>query len=53
VHDELVFEVKKSYLEEAAALVRREMENALPPQYRDQVSLSVDIGSGKSWFDAH
>jgi len=53
VHDELVFEVKKSYLEEAAAMVRREMENALPPQYRDQVSLSVDIGSGKSWFDAH
>lgn len=53
VHDELVFEVKKSYLKEAAALVRREMENALPRQYRDRVSLSVDIGSGKSWFDAH
>lgn len=53
VHDELVFEVKKNYLEEAAALVRREMEHALPRQYRDRVSLSVDIGSGKSWFDAH
>ncbi|HOA28667.1 MAG TPA: DNA polymerase I [Candidatus Cloacimonadota bacterium] len=53
VHDELVFEVKKNYLEEAAALVRREMEHALPRQYRDRVSLCVDIGSGKSWFDAH
>ncbi|MDD2684211.1 MAG: DNA polymerase I [Candidatus Cloacimonetes bacterium] len=53
VHDELVFEVKKSYKDEAIRLVRKEMENALPEEYRDQIHLGVDIGTGESWFDAH
>lgn len=53
VHDELVFEVKKSYLDEAVKLVRFEMENALPEEYREQVRLGVEIGSGLSWYDAH
>lgn len=53
VHDELVFEVEKSYVEEAKKVVIREMEHAMPPKYREIVELAVDAGIGKSWFEAH
>lgn len=53
VHDELVFEVRKDYLEEAIVMIRSKMEAALPEQYRDAVRLSVDIGYGKNWYEAH
>lgn len=53
VHDELVFEVKKKDLPEATELIRSEMENALPEKYRKHVHLDVEIGYGKSWYDAH
>ena len=53
VHDELVFEVKSSALDEAIDLVQEEMENALPLKYRDKIKLGVELGHGKSWFDAH
>jgi DNA polymerase-1 len=48
VHDELVFEVGKSRLEEAAALVKQEMEAA----YELDVPLRADIGSGPNWAEA-
>lgn len=53
VHDELVFEVKKSEMEDAEKLIRTEMENALPEEYSKILPLVVDLGIGKNWFEAH
>ncbi len=53
VHDELVFEVHKEALERASELISREMENALPAEYAEIVKVTVDIGVGKDWFEAH
>jgi DNA polymerase-1 len=48
VHDELVFEVAASRVEEAAALVKGEMEGA----YALSVPLQADIGWGSNWAEA-
>jgi len=48
VHDELVFEVAADRVEDAAALVRREMEGA----YALSVPLQADIGWGSNWAEA-
>ena len=48
VHDELVFEVAEDQVEEAAKLVKDEMENA----YDLKVPLRADVGWGKSWEEA-
>ena len=53
VHDELVFEVKKTALEEMRTLIKSEMEKALPQEYSKIVKLSVDIGVGDNWLEAH
>ena len=53
VHDELVFEVRKDYLDEAIVLIRDKMEAALPQEYQEIVRLAVDIGYGKNWYEAH
>ena len=45
VHDELVFEVEKSELEELKALVLEAMELGQP----FKVPLDVDINYGASW----
>ncbi|MEW6750354.1 MAG: DNA polymerase I [Candidatus Latescibacterota bacterium] len=49
VHDELVFEVGKSDLEEVTDLVRREMVGALELR----VPVVVECGTGANWFQAH
>ncbi|QWR78558.1 DNA polymerase I [Candidatus Magnetomonas plexicatena] len=49
VHDELVFEVPESELEMAKGLIKMEMENCYPLK----VPLTVDIGVGKNWAEAH
>jgi DNA polymerase-1 len=49
VHDELVFECPKSELEALKHLVKTEMEAA----YSLQVPLTVDIGIGHNWLEAH
>ena len=49
VHDELVFDVLKSELEQVREIVRREMENAYPLN----IPLTVEIGEGKNWLEAH
>jgi DNA polymerase-1 len=48
VHDELVFEVPEEHVEEAAAVVKREMESA----FDLEVKLRADVGWGKNWADA-
>ena len=53
VHDELVFEVKESSSKEIIEIIRSEMESALPEEYRKIVKMSVDIGVGKDWLEAH
>jgi DNA polymerase-1 len=49
VHDELMFDVPKSELDEATALVRSCMEGAM--QLR--VPLKVETGVGANWLEAH
>jgi DNA polymerase-1 len=49
VHDELVFEVEEGEAKEAGARIRERMEGAL----KLEVPLVVDVGTGKSWAEAH
>jgi DNA polymerase-1 len=49
VHDELVFEVAESQIEEAATRVRNTMVEAAALR----VPLVVDIGVGRNWDEAH
>ncbi len=48
VHDELVFEVAKAQVEEAAGLVKHEMEGA----HELSVPLRADVGWGPNWAEA-
>ncbi len=48
VHDELVFNVKVTELEEVKEIVREKMENV----YHFEVPLKVDIEVGDTWYDA-
>ena len=47
IHDELIFEVRRSQLHEVAALVRSEMENAV----QLSVPLAVTVKTGANWYD--
>lgn len=49
VHDELLFDVKKSEKEILENLVIKEMKNALPLQ----VPIEVSCGFGNNWLEAH
>lgn len=49
VHDELVFDVLKEELESITPIIKQEMENA----YKISIPLSVDIGTGNNWLEAH
>ncbi len=47
VHDELVIDCPEKEVDEVAALLKTEMENAVSLK----VPLTVDVGIGKTWFD--
>ncbi|MEA3223840.1 MAG: DNA polymerase I [Thermodesulfobacteriota bacterium] len=49
VHDELIFEVEHSEMEEVKAMVKTEMEQAYPLS----VPVKVDVGIGDNWAQAH
>ena len=49
VHDELVFDVHNSELEKIQPMIKEEMENA----FKLDVPLTVDLGFGKDWLEAH
>ena len=49
VHDELVFDVPKSELNSLKLMVKKEMESA----FDLDVPLTVDLGEGEHWLDAH
>ena len=49
VHDELVFDMHKSESEELKSLVKEKMEQAITLK----APLTVDIGEGINWLEAH
>jgi len=49
VHDELVFDVSKPEMEQVKEIVRNEMENAYPLS----IPLTVEMGEGGNWLEAH
>jgi DNA polymerase-1 len=49
VHDELLFDVHKSEINEMKNLVKEEMENAMPLQ----VPVIAEAGTGENWLEAH
>ena len=49
VHDELVFDVHNSELEKIQPMIKQEMENT----FKLDVPLTVDLGIGKNWLEAH
>ena len=49
IHHDSVVSIPKHELEDLKLVVKKEMENA----YNLQVPLVVDLGSGKSWLEAH
>ena len=53
VHDELVFEVKNEHIEQASDLIRNTMENACSPARELSIPLVADIGTGRTWTEAH
>ena len=53
VHDELIFEVPEAEVDETAAVVKRVMEAAPLPARELVVPLTVDVGAGPNWDEAH
>ena len=53
VHDELVFELPEGDVVAASMIIRNIMENAAKPYADISVPLAVDIGTGKTWGQAH
>ena len=49
VHDELIFDVEKEELELFKSKVKLLMENVIDLK----IPLSVDLGYGKNWLEAH
>jgi DNA polymerase-1 len=49
VHDELVFEINESQVDDAIKLITEKMENAAELS----IPLIVDVGIGKNWDEAH
>ncbi|ALM48807.1 DNA polymerase I [Flavobacterium psychrophilum] len=49
VHDELVFDVHNSELEQIKPMIKQEMESA----FVLDVPLEVDLGEGRNWLEAH
>lgn len=49
VHDELVFEIKESQVDDAIKIINEKMENAAELS----VPLVVDVGIGMNWDEAH
>ncbi|MFD0760565.1 DNA polymerase I [Lutibacter aestuarii] len=49
VHDELVFDMHIDELETLKPIIKQKMENA----FKFEVPLTVDLGEGKNWLEAH
>ena len=53
VHDELLFEVEDSAVDELIVVAKDIMENASDPAVRLDVKLTVEAGQGANWAEAH
>ena len=53
VHDELIFEIKKSKVDKYIKMITKEMEKALEPLFQLDVPLVVDSNYGANWNEAH
>ena len=53
VHDELVFELPEADADAAMPVIRGVMAGAAEPHVRLSVPLGIEIGTGRSWGDAH
>lgn len=53
VHDELLFEVQESALEDTSKVIKQVMESATLPALQLSIPLTVEVGHGPSWDDAH
>ncbi|MDH5531430.1 MAG: DNA polymerase, partial [Paracoccaceae bacterium] len=53
VHDELLFEVDESAVDDLIAAARKVMEGAANPAVHLDVPLVVDAGQGANWAEAH
>jgi len=49
VHDELLFEIKKDFIDQAKEIIKSAMSNVV----KWDVELVVEIGVGDNWLDAH
>jgi DNA polymerase-1 len=49
VHDELLFEIKKDFIDQAKEIIKSAMSNVV----KWDVDLLVEIGVGDNWLDAH
>ena len=53
VHDEPLFEVEESAVEEVVAVIKEVMEGAAMPAVKIDVPMVVDAGKGANWAEAH
>jgi DNA polymerase-1 len=53
VHDELVFELPEGDVAAAKPVIERVMAQAAEPHVTLSVPLGIEIGTGRSWGDAH
>ena len=53
VHDELLFEVDESAVEETIVVAKDIMQGAAMPAVKFDVPLLVDAGRGANWAEAH
>jgi DNA polymerase-1 len=53
VHDELLFEVEDSAVDELIVVAKDIMENASDPVVKLDVKLTVEAGQGANWAEAH
>jgi DNA polymerase-1 len=53
VHDELVFELPEGDVAAAAPVIERVMATAAEPYVQLSVPLGIEIGTGRSWGEAH
>ncbi|CAM3973626.1 DNA polymerase I [Novosphingobium lubricantis] len=53
VHDELVFELPEGDVDAARPVIERVMATAAEPAVKLTVPLGVEIGTGRSWGEAH
>jgi DNA polymerase-1 len=53
VHDELLFEVEEDAVDQTSEVVKKVMESASLPAVQLSVPLTVHVGQGASWGEAH